>query len=92
MKTTTRTGANHPLHLICTLATCGLWSPVWIVCAIVGRKTVTDVDLEAARALAFIQGRPAPAPLYSCEACWHYRLPQHAPGKCPYTVPQQRRG
>lgn len=30
-----RPGVNHPLHLVLTLLTCGLWAPVWIVMAIV---------------------------------------------------------
>ncbi|MFC4602626.1 hypothetical protein [Rhodococcus kronopolitis] len=30
-----KSGCNHTLHLILTLVTCGLWLPVWILCAIV---------------------------------------------------------
>lgn len=29
---------NHPLHLIITLFTCGMWAPFWIVAAMAGRK------------------------------------------------------
>jgi ribosomal protein L37AE/L43A len=28
-------GFDHSLHLIMTLVTCGMWLPVWILCAIV---------------------------------------------------------
>lgn len=27
-------GANHGLHLVLTLLSCGLWLPIWILCAI----------------------------------------------------------
>lgn len=34
--------ANHPLHLFLSMITFGLWVPVWIVVAIIGRReTVT---------------------------------------------------
>lgn len=39
--TTVKKPCNHVLHLILTLATFGLWSPVWILCAITGRKETT---------------------------------------------------
>lgn len=39
-RTTVRRPANHALHLILTVLTLGMWSPVWIVCAIVGRREV----------------------------------------------------
>lgn len=32
-----RGGTNHGLHLILTVLTCGLWLPIWIIAAIVGR-------------------------------------------------------
>lgn len=48
MKTVSRRPANHALHLVLTLATCGLWLPVWAVSAVVGRReTVTVEDPEA---------------------------------------------
>lgn len=37
--------ANHPLHLFLSMITFGLWVPVWIVVAIIGRReTVTMPD------------------------------------------------
>lgn len=40
MKTTTRRGANHGLHLVLTLLTCGLWAVTgWPVAAAMGRRT-----------------------------------------------------
>lgn len=40
MKTTERREANHTLHIVLTMLTCGMWAPVWIVAAIRGRRTV----------------------------------------------------
>lgn len=37
-RTTVRKPCNHVLHLILTLITLGLWAPVWIVVAIVGKR------------------------------------------------------
>lgn len=35
-------GANHTLHIILSIFTCGLWLPIWAIAAMVGRKkTVT---------------------------------------------------
>ena len=40
----TRRGANHTLHIILTLCTCGLWAVTgWPIAAIMGRKTKTVV-------------------------------------------------
>ena len=38
--------ANHTLHLILTICTCGLWGFVWIVAAMMGRKTVTTMPAQ----------------------------------------------
>ncbi|NUK07476.1 hypothetical protein HRW18_05490 [Streptomyces lunaelactis] len=40
-----RRGANHTLHLILTICTCGLWGIVWAIAAAMGRKTVTKVPI-----------------------------------------------
>lgn len=37
-RTTVRRPCNHALHLFLTLITLGLWAPVWIVVAIVGKR------------------------------------------------------
>lgn len=37
-RTTVRRPCNHVLHLVLTLITLGLWAPVWIVVAIVGKR------------------------------------------------------
>jgi hypothetical protein len=31
-------GVNHALHAVLTFFTCGMWLPVWILCAIFGRS------------------------------------------------------
>jgi hypothetical protein len=90
VKTTTKIQftANHPLHLAATIFTCGLWSPVWIVCAIIGRKTVITTD-------PFHPGyTPQPPqvqqPWQSCRGCGSY--PGHHLRGCQYWIPAQRRG
>lgn len=30
-----RRGVNHPLHLVLSIVTCGLWIPVWLVIVII---------------------------------------------------------
>lgn len=76
MRTTTRRGANHPLHLILTLITCGMWAPVWIVVAAVGRRTtVTETG-------AYAPPRPLQG-AYRCPGCWYAGRPNHIPGACP---------
>ena len=42
MKTTTRRGANHGLHLVLSILTLGVWAFTgWPVAAAMGRKVVT---------------------------------------------------
>lgn len=42
MKTVEHRGANHGLHLVLSLLTCGLWAVTgWPVAAVLGRRTVT---------------------------------------------------
>lgn len=59
-RTTVRKPCNHALHLILTLITLGLWAPVWIVVAIVGkRETITYQGHNAHRVTQYpIQGGP----------------------------------
>lgn len=41
-----RRGANHTLHIILTILTCGLWAITgWPIAAAMGRKTVTTVPV-----------------------------------------------
>lgn len=37
-------GANHLLHLVLTLLTCGLWLPVWFLVALSSPPRVLVVD------------------------------------------------
>jgi hypothetical protein len=30
---------NHAFHLIAFMLTCGLWTPVWVLCWLLGRET-----------------------------------------------------
>lgn len=41
--TTVKRPCNHPLHLILTFITFGMWAPVWIVCAMTGRTETQRV-------------------------------------------------
>jgi hypothetical protein len=42
VKTVERRGANHGLHLVLSLLTCGLWAVTgWPVAAVLGRRKVT---------------------------------------------------
>lgn len=40
-------GANHALHLVLTLFTCGLWLPIWIIAAIFGGGGGSSVAVGA---------------------------------------------
>lgn len=47
MKTVQRRGANHGLHLVLSLLTCGLWAVTgWPVAAVLGRRTVTHTPQQ----------------------------------------------
>ena len=55
MKTVERRGANHGLHLVLSLLTCGLWAVTgWPIAAVLGRRTVTRHDPAA----QFMAGHP----------------------------------
>lgn len=41
--TTVKRPCNHPLHLILTFITFGMWAPVWIICAMTGRTETQRV-------------------------------------------------
>lgn len=41
-KVTEKRGANHGLHLVLSLLTCGVWAVTgWPIAAVLGRRTVT---------------------------------------------------
>lgn len=41
-----RRGANHTLHIVLSIFTCGIWAITgWPIAAIMGRKTVTKVPV-----------------------------------------------
>lgn len=68
VKRVERRGANHTLHLILSLLTCGLWAVTgWPVAAAMGRRTVTrmsgheirfDPRVGAYQALYPVPGQP----------------------------------
>ena len=40
VRTVKLSGGAHTLHLVLTICSCGLWAPVWIVHAILSRRSV----------------------------------------------------
>lgn len=68
--------ANHTLHLILTICTCGLWAITgWPIAAIMGRKTVTTMPAPQGYYPPPPQGQQHPAP------------PHYGPGQ--YGPPQR---
>lgn len=59
-RATIRREANHTLHLILTLFTCGLWLPVWVCVAVYGRRTTVNAPQSGHTPCVF-HGRPYPA-------------------------------
>lgn len=59
MRTVTRRSANHGLHLFLTIVTLGLWAPVWLIVAVVGRREVTTVQTSQAVQQAWHQSHNA---------------------------------
>lgn len=45
-RVTTRRGANHGLHLVLTILSMGLWAPVWLIVAMIGRRETTWVQRD----------------------------------------------
>lgn len=46
----TKRSANHGLHIVLTLCTCGLWAVTgWPIAAIMGRKTTTTAYMPPAQ-------------------------------------------
>lgn len=60
---THRKQCNHTLHLILTVLTFGMWAPVWLVAALMGRKeTVTYPTYPPGLAHGATYAVPAPQP------------------------------
>lgn len=42
-----RRGANHGLHIVLSVLTCGIWAITgWPIAALMGRKTVTTIPAQ----------------------------------------------
>ncbi|MEU5976807.1 hypothetical protein [Streptomyces sp. NPDC047315] len=66
-------GANHTLHLVLSIFTCGLWAITgWPIAAAMGRKTVTTVPVASPP--------HQQAPGYPQHPHPGYGLPQQQPG------------
>lgn len=76
--TVQKRGANHTLHIVLTICTCGLWLPFWALAAMTGRKTKT-----------ITYGQQPQLP-YQSTGYQVQQLPyQPQPGAQPYYPPQQ---
>ena len=51
-------GVNHALHALLTFLSCGLWLPVWILCAIFGRSSRRTVAVAGPGAAVPPDRRP----------------------------------
>ena len=56
---TVKRGANHGLHLVLTILTCGLWALTgWPIAALLGRKTTTTTTMAAPAPPHMVQPYP----------------------------------
>jgi len=61
MRTTTRRGANHALHLTLSVLTCGIWAVTgWPIAAAMGRKTTVTRDTQPFHVAPPQYPQPAP--------------------------------
>lgn len=73
-------GANHGLHLMLTILTCGLWAITgWPIAAIMGRKTKTTYIPQAAPP-PYQQPGAYPPPGYQPPPPGQQYPPQHGQG------------
>lgn len=82
----TKRGANHTLHIVLTICTCGMWAITgWPIAAIMGRKTKTTAYPAA--------GYLPPGPQWQQPPTYHYPPPQQPPAGPTYPPqPQQPPG
>ncbi|WP_329163942.1 hypothetical protein OHB49_28935 [Streptomyces sp. NBC_01717] len=79
-------GANHTLHLILSLLTCGLWAITgWPIAAAMGRKTVTKVPTYQPPQQTYVYP-PAQQQYGQPQQGYPPQQPHQAP---PYYGPQQ---
>ncbi|MET7560586.1 hypothetical protein ABZS95_10315 [Streptomyces sp. NPDC005479] len=80
-------GANHTLHLILSLLTCGLWAITgWPIAAAMGRKTVTKVPTYQPPQQAYYPQQYGQPQQYPPPQRYPQQQPYQAP---PYYGPQQ---
>ena len=80
-------GANHTLHLILTLLTCGIWAITgWPIAAAMGRKTVTRVPTYQPPQQAYYPPQQHPQQYGQPHQQYPPQQPYQAP---PYYGPQQ---
>lgn len=61
----TRRGANHGLHIVLTILTCGLWAITgWPIAAMMGRKTVVTAPPPYQQPYGPPPGQYPPQPPY----------------------------
>lgn len=85
--------ANHTLHIILTIATCGLWAITgWPIAAIMGRKTVTTMPAHPMPPQGYYpppQAQQQPYPPQYQAPPYYGPQGQQPPPPGPYGPPQQ---
>ncbi|MFE1515713.1 hypothetical protein ACFW9I_02590 [[Kitasatospora] papulosa] len=85
-----RRQANHTLHIILTICTCGLWAITgWPIAAIMGRKTVTTVPTYVPPPGMYPQPTQQYPPQQQYQAPPYYGAQQPPPPHGQYGPPQQ---
>lgn len=83
---TTRKQCNHGLHLVLSIITFGMWLPVWVVMAVVGRKET--VTYPGAYPPVLLHGGPTPQHVPQPNAVNPYNGHQYYdPNRPPLTYP-----
>ena len=83
---TEKRGANHGLHIVLSVLTCGLWAITgWPIAAALGRKTTTTIPTYQAPPGMYPQPTQQPPP----QAYGQQYPPQQPYQAPPYYGPQQ---
>jgi hypothetical protein len=61
-------GPNHAFHLIMSIATCGLWLPVWLIVAVTARRPQQTVTVVAPHQPLAPPYQPPPPPREETDA------------------------
>lgn len=88
-RVTHRRQCNHTLHMVLTFLTFGMWLPVWMIVAAVGRKET--VTYPGAYPPALVHGGATPAHVPQPNTVNPYNgQPYYDPSRPPLTCPPGR--